>query len=342
MPILAEERAVSRLILDLYRGARERDPDAFCTWALSQVRRLVPFDSAMWGHGSATAERVDLVDVHLLEQPVAMLESYARVRHEDFLARAVGAAAGTTIELYSIVDRDTFVRSPIYRRHARRYGMENLLCTGHPERPSGLMSVISFWRARPENRFTEVERATKEFLVPHLVEARRLCVLAAVRRRTGITRVTGVRAAVCDRRGILHEVEDGFAALIGSQWPDWTGPSLPAPLVEALRAGGHDRMAFGALRFDWSPLDRRILIGVRRATAVDALTRRERAIVERLARGATAKRVALEMRLEPTTVRNHLASAHRKLGVRNRAQLLQALLAEGVLSTIDDPNPADV
>ncbi|MCU0759727.1 MAG: LuxR C-terminal-related transcriptional regulator [Steroidobacteraceae bacterium] len=325
----AADRRLSALILELYREARERDARTFCDWALRRAREVVAFDSAMWGHGNATAERVDLFDVHLVDQPASMLQNYARVQQHDFLARAVGASPHVTVELYSIISREAFVRTPMYRRHARRFGMENLLCTGWPESPSGLLSVISFWRAEVARRFSEAERATTEFLVPHLVEARRLSVLGAMQRRVGIGEMPGGCVAVCDQRGVLHEAEEGFVRLVASQWPSWHGPALPEPLATALRKGRKVRLAVGELRFEWAWLDRRLLVGLRRATAIDRLSARERAIVERVARGGTAKLVARELRLQPTTVRNHLASAHRKLGVSNRAQLVRALVAAG-------------
>ncbi len=324
------DRALSQFVLALYREARSRDPGSFCLWVLRSMRTLVAFDSAMWGHG-ATAPTVELYDVHLLDQPQAMLANYARVRQDDFLARAVGERPGTTVELYSIIDRPAFLRTRMYRLHARQFGMEHLLCTCIPEMPSGLLNVVSLWRADPTQRFTERERATKEFLMPHLVETRRLNIFSAIRRRAEVDRGRAVHAAVCDRRGVLHEAEDGFGPLLQTEWPGWSGPGLPKPLARAIRGGRVSTLVVHGLRFTWAAVERRVLITARAATAVDALTTRERGVALHVAHGGTVKEVARALALEPNTVCNHLSAAHRKLGVNNRAQLVRALLEAGAL-----------
>lgn len=324
------DRALSQFVLDLYREARSRDPASFCLWVLRAMRGLVAFDSAMWGHG-ATAPTVELYDVYLLDQPEAMLANYARVRQDDFLARAVGERPGTTVELYSIIDRPAFLRTRMYRLHARQFGMEHLLCTCIPEMPSGLLNVVSLWRADPQLRFTERERATKEFLMPHLVETRRLNIFSAIRRRAEVDRGRAVHAAVCDRRGVLHEAEDGFGPLLQTEWPGWSGPGLPEPLARAIRGGRTTSLTANGLRFTWAGVERRVLITARAANPVDSLTARERGVAVQLAQGGTIKEVARALALEPNTVRNHLSSAHRKLGVSNRAQLVRALQEAGAL-----------
>ena len=324
------DRALSQFLLALYREARARDPASFCMWALRGLRQLVPFDSAMWGHG-ATSGSVELYDVHLVDQPEAMLANYARVRQHDFLARAVGERPGTTVELYSLIDRPSFLRTRMYRLHAKQFGMENLLCTCIPEMPSGLLGVVSVWRNDPDRRFTEQERAAKEFLMPHLVETRRQNVFAAIRLRADVDRARSAVAAVCDRRGLLHEAEEGFGSLMQEAWPGWQGPALPDPLARAVRRGGGSALSVAGLHFTWGAVERRVVLTARTDTPIDALTARERDIAMRLAQGGTVKEVARTLALEPTTVRNHLSAVHRKLGVANRAQLVRALWAAGAL-----------
>jgi two-component system, NarL family, nitrate/nitrite response regulator NarL len=54
---------------------------------------------------------------------------------------------------------------------------------------------------------------------------------------------------------------------------------------------------------------------------VEDLTPREREVAERVASGASNKRVALDMGIAESTVKLHLHSAFTKLGVTNRTQL---------------------
>lgn len=167
--------------------------------------------------------------------------------------------------------------------------------------------------------------------MPHLVEARRINVFAAIGRRADVDRGRCVHAAVCDRRGVLHEAQEGFGPLLQSHWPEWNGPHLPDPLARAIRAGRASVLVIGALRFTWDSVERRVMITARPTTPVDQLTARERDVAIGLALGGTVKVVARTLAIEPTTVRNHLAAVHRKLGVRNRAQMILALQAAGTM-----------
>jgi DNA-binding NarL/FixJ family response regulator len=59
-----------------------------------------------------------------------------------------------------------------------------------------------------------------------------------------------------------------------------------------------------------------------------ALTTREWEVVELLLRAATTSEIALELGVAPVTVRRHLGSVERKLGVTTRAEVVELLTAE--------------
>jgi DNA-binding NarL/FixJ family response regulator len=59
-----------------------------------------------------------------------------------------------------------------------------------------------------------------------------------------------------------------------------------------------------------------------------ALTAREWEVVELLLRAATTSEIAIELGVAPVTVRRHLGSVERKLGVTTRAEVVQLLTAE--------------
>jgi DNA-binding NarL/FixJ family response regulator len=59
-----------------------------------------------------------------------------------------------------------------------------------------------------------------------------------------------------------------------------------------------------------------------------ALTAREWEVVERLLRSATTSEIASELGVAPVTVRRHLGSVERKLGVKSRAQVVELLTAQ--------------
>lgn len=58
------------------------------------------------------------------------------------------------------------------------------------------------------------------------------------------------------------------------------------------------------------------------------LTAREWEVAERLIHGATTAEMAAELGLSPVTVRRHLGSVQRKLGVKTRADVVRLLTAE--------------
>ena len=74
------------------------------------------------------------------------------------------------------------------------------------------------------------------------------------------------------------------------------------------------------------------------ATAHDdtPLTRREREILKRVGRGSTDKEIADELALSQNTVRNHVASLYRKLGVNRRSAVVVWARERGM---VDAPDP---
>ena len=99
------------------------------------------------------------------------------------------------------------------------------------------------------------------------------------------------------------------------------GQFSPAELVSAVRtvARGESHL---------SPSAARVLVGsVRAAPAPNArfgLTRREREIMDLIAKGFTNKAIAQHLYLAPKTVQNHINRLFAKLGVHNRASALAA------------------
>ena len=59
--------------------------------------------------------------------------------------------------------------------------------------------------------------------------------------------------------------------------------------------------------------------------ALYTLTRREHEVLSHLRRGARVPSIARRLQISPSTVRNHLQSIFRKLGVGSQAELLEKL-----------------
>ncbi|MFO1220714.1 MAG: helix-turn-helix transcriptional regulator [Burkholderiaceae bacterium] len=316
-----DERA-GHFLLDLYRHSQQLPADTFCGWTFDRLQEVIPFDSAMWGHG--TGKPVAIHDVHVIGQPPEMMLNYGRLKRRDFLAAAVQANPGKTIDIYDLISRADFERHVIYREHARHYGMEHLLCTQVPEPLSGLTSFISLWRADYDQPYSVTERALKQLLMPHLVEARRMNIFTAMRQRADgwVPRLS----AVCDRLGVLHEAEDMFVSMVREAWPDWKGPRLPSTLCSALRRHESGAAADRGLHFSWAPAEGRVMLFVRPRSRVDGLSRRERQVADLLVAGHTHRKIAEQLGLGPNTIRSHIAALYRKLEIHRRAELSALLL----------------
>ncbi len=314
----------SQFLLDLYRECETLKAPEFCAWALLRLRSVIAFDSAMWGHGLANP--VVIHDVHIEGQPEEMMQNYAHVKHHDFIAPAAIAASGKTINLYDVITREVYVRHKMYVQHAKRFGMEHILCTAKPEPMPGFISFLSLWRANHNHPFTEEDRMTKQALMEHLVAARRRNVFASVRATLGKSLQSSCTAAICDHDGVLHEADEGFTTTLRRVSSRWTGPKLPANLRAAMRKQPRGRVKSGDHTFEWTPLDHRTLISVHPINGVDTLTRREEEVASLLVRGLNHREISTNIGVSPNTTRTHIATIYKKLGCSNKAEMVVRML----------------
>ncbi len=313
---------LSEAVLRLHRDGGHVPVDQFCRWAFQRLQHAVRFDSGMWGHGYANP--VLIHDVYVENQPPEMMENYAHFQAQDFFAAGCNTRPRRTINLYDLIERSAFVELPIYRRHAVRFGMEHILCTVEPQPLSGLVGFISIWRARYDDPYDEGDRLAKQFLMPHLIEARRQNIIGHLRRSVeGQAVPAAASAAVCDHQAILHESDAGFASSLQAEWPQWRGPKLPRAMALAMARQPAGRLEGRTHVFEWSPVELRRLVTARPGHPVDQLSRREREVAELLAEGLTHKEIAGRLGLSPNTARTHIALLYRRLGVSNKAQAIQ-------------------
>jgi DNA-binding NarL/FixJ family response regulator len=68
-----------------------------------------------------------------------------------------------------------------------------------------------------------------------------------------------------------------------------------------------------------------VFLQTRTTRPADFLTDREAEVAEGFARGLTTKQVAREMGIAPSTIRSHLATIFKKLGVKDQTQMVWEL-----------------
>lgn len=317
----------SGLLLRLYREAQIMPPTEFQTTALDAVREALAFDSAVWITGVMGAEGGIVHSACVYRQPPDMMENYERIKQYDTLGFETFSRLGKTINAALTTDPNwhTRLHSDVLA-HIRRYGMEHVLSTHITEPVLRIFSAVSFYRANPEQPFTEAERLFKQNLMPHLAEAwnsNRFNFMHAS--SDGGTQSDHARA-ICDKKGVLYNASQNFDVLMLAEWPDWHGPQLPPALQEALSGEGRCQYSGQAIVVTIRALNDMLLLSVRGKSTVDQLSPREFEVARRFGRGLDHRKIAEELHIAPATVRNHLQAIYAKLGVCNKVEMSRIIL----------------
>jgi len=126
--------------------------------------------------------------------------------------------------------------------------------------------------------------------------------------------------SVLEDRMVVDAVEAGAAGYLLKE-------TRPDELFEAVRAA-----ARGEVRLD-PRAQQRLMRELRRPAPApggpDALTEREREVLQQLARGATNKAIAQALGVGEATVKSHVSAVLAKLGLKSRTQAALHALREG-------------
>lgn len=305
--------AFDDFVAQLYRGSAFIQANQFREWALLQLRELIPFDAALWGSGSR--ETIKFHTLTLLGLPEDYPRTLEKTSALNPVWEALLAHPDEPIDSAQVMPDKEFYKSAIYRRCFSRFRIERLLATLHGEPRSGLLTLISVYRADRKHLFTPEERLVQKRAIRHLVNAASHAFFTHLI-RTAPEEHTHAPAAVCDREGYLYEVQPQFLDLLEEHFPDWRGPRLPF----ALPAAGVS-FAHAGIRGSTSALNDLICVQIWQEGPLDLLTERERQVVHDVCRGLSFKDIARNTGIAPSTVSNHLYRIYRKLGVKNRSSL---------------------
>ena len=195
---------------------------------------------------------------------------------------------------------------------------------------TGLLRFVGLYRDGEARGFTASEAEWLEFLAPHLALASRMHLSAlGLRLAPAVPGAPGGGVALCDAQGALLEAERGFLAALREEHPRWPGGWLPAPYRPLLDGSEPHEVAGREVAVRRLGRAAPYLLQLRRLVAADRLSATQRLVAEQLARGSSHLEIAARLTLSVATVRNHAAAIYRRLGVRNRAQLVNAVRAAG-------------
>lgn len=316
----------SELLLNLYRAAREQPPGAFEEYAIGALKKLLGFDSAIWGTGllrpnGSVAPHI----VHLHEQPHEALREWAILNVADPVAAAIMKLPGIPIRFHAPTLFAGQDATPM-RSYAMRYERQSYMVCGakHPLQED-FMAWLSLYRRNPDDQFTEHEQALYRDAMSHLHEAqqinRRLHLLQSAPAADGEE-----LPAIVDEWGYLHTPWSEIHALLEQEWPVVHPGRLPAPLLQALGSNGVYRGRTLTVR--WRDVHGLFFLRVRRRTELGALSPREQEIAAAVSRGWSAKEAGKAMGLSPATVRAHLKNIYDKLGLHSQPELALLVGAE--------------
>ena len=314
------EAAPLQIVVELYRGSRTMPASQFQDWGLDAIKPRVPFASAIWGRAGMESGTALIYSVHLHRLPPESLESYARFRDRDVVGAMAMHSLGRTIRTSA---HEVVTDAEMLEQHVRRFGLEHALTTCIVDPLTTLMSFITLFRPETEAAFTEDERAAVEMLAPHLIESchqSRLMQLARTVRPGSLPRYT----AACDSDFVLIAAQPQFLDLGRREWPLWHAPRLPEAAREAL-AGGTRRIVGADVVLDCEHVSDLYWMTLREKAPLDTLARRQLEIARLTASGQTYKEIAKTLALAPATVRNHLETVYKKLGISSRAELATLL-----------------
>jgi DNA-binding CsgD family transcriptional regulator len=308
---------ISAAVLQLHRGSRDWPAHQFDRRAFELLLPLLRFDAGLWGSVRADAPAHTPVGLHGLF--VTGLEPEA-------LAACL----------------------------AGLYPPEGLLVT-QVEPLAGRRVEIRLWRHPGRPAFSDSDQQRLVFLMPHLVEAQRENRLSHALDNDNPTQ-TRRSLALCDHTGVLQQADEQSLALLRTEWPRWTGSQLPENLAKHLDKLHQTKLQTGpetgpphpcsvasassdpgpettpastyfgrnvTVRILCSGLG--LLLDVRRRSDADRLSTRQRDIAQLYAQGLTCPQIAQQLGLTASTVNNHLGVVFKKLAVRNKVQLLQAM-----------------
>jgi DNA-binding CsgD family transcriptional regulator len=317
----------SRLLLDLYRAARESPIPEFHERALDLLKSRCRFDSAMWGFGEAQrSHRLAFDALHLHNLPEEALASYEEIKDHDLVAfeafdvRRLGIVCN-----FNLRDMMPAARYADVASFDARWGLQNLLAETVYDKTMSSIEFIALWRAKEWDRYTEEERLLGEALLPHFIEAGTINRLASLSRMNGAAASRRGTRAIANQGGVLETCDAEFPDMLRKEWPDWSPPSLPGDLVRALRACSERRFVGKRIGVAASLNSGMLFLLAREKGNAEALTKAQLAVATLAAKGLSYKKVARDLGLSPATVRNHLHNAYVKLEVGNRTALARCL-----------------
>ena len=316
-----------KLILELYRAAKETPVDEFQDLALALIKAQTAFRTAVWGTGNVTQDRLIAHSIHLHNEPLEMLSRWTSINRYDTAINKVVAKSGRALILhtpswYGASDARAMLD------YTKQFGHLNsmVITSASKNRPHG--QWLSLYRADKHDHFSQADGRMLEQILPHLIEALEINrIIGKVPSAHSDSGMTGARA-IARSDGTLYHCGKKFAELVLEIWPDWNSGRLPAELMVAICPGRESILADHGIAVSTATLGNMLLLNIRRVSSLHKLSLRELEVARHYGQGKSYKEIGLLLDISPATVRNFLGKIYTKLGISNKVDLV-ALFSAG-------------
>ena len=293
----------SNFILKLYRSSLEMPTEVFKDWALNECKSLIPFDSYAWASGSWVADKPLVHSVHLHNLDSEFIPIWLNHQHDDKLARKTRSHPDIT---FNVNIADEYVGTTFYEHHYRHFKIAHVIATATFDTDTLLLNTVCLYRSSAANPFSEADRALKEALFPHIIEAVRINWLNNLSKLFQTNRKSTINAiAACNTMGFLLVVIPSFIEVCRMEWPDWQGPTLPNGIFNKLQSKANQFVGVHIVMTKLK-VGEIALLHVRQKIMADELSIRELEVAQRYAAGEDYKTIAQELAVSPSTIKGHL------------------------------------
>lgn len=311
--------ALSKLLLGLHRLALEMPMDNFQERALELLSEQLSFDAAWWGMSALENEAFEVHSSFTYNLPVEFGELWDVARLDDKTTRFI-EAPGITLNSHL----DTFGDALRLRAFGEKFGIQHFLFTYELNRNLDILTFIGIYRKDRLKPFSEEERFFTQLVVPHLFACSNYNRIVQISQMRISNMDPGFLVALADSKGVVHDANPDFTALLREEWPEWQSIYLPDELIKICH-GQNTSFLGNRLAIEVSRIRDWVLLIVQKRQPADALSNRERAIADAFAKGESYKVIARQLAISPATVRHHLRRIYQKMNITDKAQLAQIM-----------------
>lgn len=308
-----------RLIERLYKEAKLISPSHFQQWAMDEAKKIIDFDSGIWGDGVSTGK---IYSLFLYNQPQEMVDNYSKLLKSgltDDLSEHITqnpSKAISQLDFYS-----DWRNTEWYHRHCKQFGMEHACAISFFKQTSQLFSSIAYYRENPLYPFSPEDKQLKELIDPHLRESYELCLLFNLYKETNgsANKWEKQSIALADNEGYIYYCNDNFISNVEAL--DITQNAIiHPPLWEKLKQSrqltvSHIDISLTAINSN------QYLISLKPTDYSRQLTQTELVIARDLANGNSYKEIARKHNKSVSTVKNQAHAIYKKLPITGKEEL---------------------